>query len=358
MTDPVQAPDQAPIKNPLKETEAREFIAKQVKTELWGYLRWGLAVIGIVNFLGLVAAAIAIVGMWFTIQNATQTTAVNVATQEANRISHDVVDPIGRLTENTYKEFSDRFSQLEEKRIRLDASLSERETEAKKLQQDISDRDADVNKLKDELLTENANLNAVASNVEGVKNMPTAQLAAVVNSLSKGGLSLLPTLGQIADELNRCYEYGITVVDSGDLGAPSSSFTSVDVQKFSDLISAFEASKSISGKAGKSLGLNVDPDLFNRRTLTWNVDLQKDIPSGAEVVDSWTVPYGNFLGVGSLYLSSKRNPSDPSKITVVCRGADLEDTRFGIYVLYRKHLHVASDAIPQSTINGQTEERH
>jgi septal ring factor EnvC (AmiA/AmiB activator) len=205
------------------ETEARQFIALQVKRELSGHVRWFITAFGIANVLAVIAAAVAIAGMWFTIQNATQTAAVNVATQEASRISHELVDPISKLTENTYKSFSDRYSQLEEKRIRLDTSVSERESELKKLQQELSDRNADVSKLKDAVVAENNNLSVVASNLEGVKNAPTAQLAAVVNSLSKEGLSLLPILGQIVDELNHSYEYGITVLHRADLGAPSRS---------------------------------------------------------------------------------------------------------------------------------------
>jgi hypothetical protein len=147
MSDPEKSPE--PIKNPLTETEARDFIALQVKRELSGHVRRFITVFGIANVLALIAVAVAIAGMWFTIQNAAQTAAINVATQEASRISHEVVDPISKLTEDTYKSFSDRYSQLEEKRIRLDTAVSERASELKKLQQDLSDRDADVSKLKD-----------------------------------------------------------------------------------------------------------------------------------------------------------------------------------------------------------------
>jgi hypothetical protein len=102
---------------------------------------------------------------------------------------------------------------------------------------------------------------------------------------------------------------------------------------------------------------NFPPDdissFFQILTLTWKVNLQKSVPPGAEVVNSWTIPVGSLGSVISS-LSPENVHSDPSQITVVTRGSGPPPgIGFAIYVLYRKPIHVAPAAAPESTPNGK-----
>jgi hypothetical protein len=122
-----------------------------------------------------------------------------------------------------------------------------------------------------------SNLSVVASNLEAVKNIPTAQLATVVNSLSKDGLTLLPTLSQIVDELNHSFEYGITVLRQADLGAPSQS----DSEALLTWPSRGQQKtvEQSSPKESPSPSPN-DRPFSTIATYTWEIDLQKKRSTG------------------------------------------------------------------------------
>jgi hypothetical protein len=99
------------VVNPLTETEAREFISAQVKGELDKYKRRLFAIFGITNVVALITIALAIAGMWFTIQNAA--TSTTTATTTATTMATQTIGTVQPIVQNFAEKFVEKTTEFE-----------------------------------------------------------------------------------------------------------------------------------------------------------------------------------------------------------------------------------------------------
>jgi septal ring factor EnvC (AmiA/AmiB activator) len=210
-----------PIKNPLTETEARDFIADEVRRGLWKHVKLFSSVFGIAN-------VVALVGIWFAVQNAAQ----NVVTQEASRIL-GTEDQKKLWTE--FSSLSDKLtgldkslSQKEDHLTNLDKSLAAKDTEVTKLDRSISEREQKLAEISQSIQVAEATLNAFLSSAQTdatklsgvlkqVSEEKASQLARVLASIPSQGSDIITKLDEVLKKLNHCFEYNILVASSSEI---------------------------------------------------------------------------------------------------------------------------------------------
>ena len=274
---------------------------------------------------------------------------VDGAKQEAARIAHDSVDPMTKTVSaalsKSLTDYLDAYNKLEEQKKNLETSVNQSLTTIQTLEGKIQGLNDTVGKDSSNLTVvlagidkASSDLTALQANLKSVQDLDTSKLAEVFTELTKEDPDLLPKLDKLFSELQNCYTYNLSIVDSNPahefsrnlflLGKPLGNIPNIDAKAAEILKDYLTAGSNdiTAGSAYSTLG-----SVFDKIARTFNITL----PPNAQIVATWDVPYDGLIS--RKYSCSQ----EASTITVKFNPKEKDEGDVTLYILYRTPIHVA-----------------
>jgi hypothetical protein len=231
--------EEGPIPRPEPQlTEIEPRLREFVDQRLLKHVKRFATVFGVVN-------VVALIGIWFSVQNAARDAAITAAKEAATTEVHSRIETLAQLAQTSIQDLIKKSIELEGKRTELATAMNSEQTDIEKLKNLIGEGSNNLQELQNAISTEKAQSSDLAKTLKDVQKMDTSKLAELIDGIGSDKMTIVEL---VTNALHRVDDVSSTIANLNTSVANLNSTVGSFEPRFQRLTSDLSQKLSLNGQ--------------------------------------------------------------------------------------------------------------